>query len=54
VISGDKRCRIASNVLRHLLQGPDDLVMEVACGLHNFREARCSKATSVLLPIQMN
>ena len=53
-ISGVKRCRIVSDILRHLKEGFDDLVMEVACGLHNFREAHRSGVTSILLPIQMN
>jgi hypothetical protein len=35
VLSGDKRCRIVSDALRHLLEGFDDPVMEVACGLRN-------------------
>src|SRR5271167_861019 len=38
VIGGVKRCRIVSDTLRHLKRGFKDLVMEVACGLHNFRE----------------
>jgi len=54
VISGVKRCRIVSDILRHLKEGFNDLVMEVACGLHNFREAHRSELTPILLPIQMN
>jgi len=54
VISGVKRCRIVSDVLRHIKEGFNDLVMEVACGLHNFREVHRSELTPVLLPIQMN
>jgi hypothetical protein len=54
VISGVKRCRIVSDILRHLKEGFNDLVMEVACGLHNFREFHRSPATPTLLPIQMN
>jgi hypothetical protein len=54
VISGVKRCRIVSDILRHLKEGFNDLVMEVACGLHNFRELRRSAAVPRLLPIQMN
>jgi hypothetical protein len=53
-LSGVKRCRIVSDVLRHLKEGLDDLVMEVTCGLHNFREVHRSGVTPVLLPIQMN
>jgi hypothetical protein len=37
VISGVKRCRIVHDVLRHTKAQFDDLVMEIACGLHNFR-----------------
>jgi hypothetical protein len=54
VLSGVKRCRIVSDVLRHLKEGFNDLVMEVASGLHNFRESHRSELPPVLLPIQMN
>lgn len=37
VIAGVKRCRIVKDVLRLTTDGISDLVMEVACGLHNFR-----------------
>jgi hypothetical protein len=37
VISGVKRCRIVKEVLRNWTQGFADVVMEIACGLHNFR-----------------
>jgi hypothetical protein len=37
VIAGVKRCRIVKDVLRLTTEGISDLVMEVACGLHNFR-----------------
>jgi DDE superfamily endonuclease/Helix-turn-helix of DDE superfamily endonuclease len=37
VISGLKRCRIVKDVLRSTKAGFDDLVMVLACGLHNFR-----------------
>ena len=37
VIAGVKRCRIVKDVLRLTTEGSSDLVMEVACGLHNFR-----------------
>src|ERR671914_2755829 len=36
VISGVKRCRIVKDVLRLTKKGISDLVMEIACGLHNF------------------
>lgn len=38
VISGIKRCRIVADVFRNFKNGYDDRVMEVACGLHNFRD----------------
>jgi hypothetical protein len=37
VIAGVKRCRIVKDVLRLTTDGIADLVMEIACGLHNFR-----------------
>ena len=37
VISGVKRCRIVHEVFRNTTAQFDDLVMEIACGLHNFR-----------------
>ena len=37
VIAGVKRCRIVKDVLRLTKEGVADLVMEVACGLHNLR-----------------
>lgn len=36
-IAGVKRCRIVHDVLRNTTAYFDDLVMEIACGLHNFR-----------------
>jgi hypothetical protein len=39
VIAGVKRCRIVKDVLRLTKQGSSDLVMEIACGLHNLRVA---------------
>jgi hypothetical protein len=36
-IAGVKRCRIVKDVLRNTKAGFSDLVMEVACALHNFR-----------------
>ena len=36
-ISGIKRCRIVKDVLRNTKSGFSDLVMEVACALHNLR-----------------
>jgi hypothetical protein len=37
VIAGVKRCRIVKEVLRLTKEGVSDLVMEIACGLHNLR-----------------
>ena len=37
VIAGVKRCRIVKEVLRLTKAGIADLVMEIACGLHNLR-----------------
>lgn len=37
VIAGIKRCRIVKDVLRNWKSEFDDLVMEIACGLHNLR-----------------
>jgi hypothetical protein len=37
VIAGVKRCRIVKEVLRLRKAGIWDVVMEIACGLHNLR-----------------
>lgn len=37
VISGVKRCHVVKDVFRNTKLGYDDTVMELACGLHNFR-----------------
>lgn len=37
VIAGVKRCRIVHEVFRTTTAQCDDLVMEIACGVHNFR-----------------
>ena len=37
VIAGVKRCRIVHDVFRNTTAHFEDLVMEIACGLHNFR-----------------
>ncbi len=39
VIGGIKRCRIVKDVFRNTKEKFDDLAMEVASGLHNFRSA---------------
>jgi hypothetical protein len=36
-IAGVKRCRIVKDVFRNTKEGFSDLVMEVACALHNLR-----------------
>lgn len=37
VIAGIKRCRIVKETLRLTKDGISDMVMEIACGLHNLR-----------------
>jgi hypothetical protein len=37
VIAGVKRCRIVKDIFRNTKAEYDDLVIEIACGLHNFR-----------------
>jgi hypothetical protein len=37
VIAGVKRCRIVKDIFRNTKEAYDDMVMELACGLHNFR-----------------
>lgn len=54
VIGSIKRARIVSDTFRHLKDGWEDLVMEVACGLHNFREQHRRGAGQVLAPVQLN
>jgi len=39
VLCGVKRCRIVKDVFRNTKDRFDDIVMEIACGLHNFRTA---------------
>lgn len=46
VIAGIKRCRIVKDVFRNTKERFADVVMEIACGLHNFRTTLRSKATS--------
>lgn len=36
-ISGVKRCKIVKDIFRYRRYGYDDMVMELACGLHNLR-----------------
>jgi len=37
IIASVKRCRIVKEVFRNTRENYEDLVMELACGLHNFR-----------------
>ena len=37
IINGVKRCRIVKDVFRNTKDMYEDLVMEIACGLHNLR-----------------
>lgn len=37
VMAGVKRCHIVHDVFRNTKTSFEDLVMEIACGLHNFR-----------------
>jgi hypothetical protein len=37
VLAGVKRCRIVKDVWRLTKAGISDLVLEIACGLHNLR-----------------
>jgi hypothetical protein len=39
IIAGIKRCRIVKDILRNTTPNYDDVVMELACSLHNFRTA---------------
>ena len=39
IIAGIKRCRIVKDLFRNTKEKYDDLVMEIACALHNFRVA---------------
>jgi len=43
IINGIKRCRIVKELFRNTKERYDDLVMEIACGLHNLRVA-CRKS----------
>ena len=37
VIRSMKRCRVVQDTIRLVIDGVEDLVMEICCGLHNFR-----------------
>jgi hypothetical protein len=47
VLSGVKRCHIVKDVFRNTRIGIEDIVLEIACGLHNFRQKIRSKAENV-------
>jgi len=47
VIAGVKRCRIVKDIFRNTRIGIEDLVLEIACGLHNFRQKLRSKTENV-------
>ncbi len=47
VIAGIKRCRIVKDVLRNTRIEFEDMVMEIACALHNFRQKLRSKSERV-------
>jgi hypothetical protein len=36
IIAGMKRCRMVQELFRNTKEQYDDLVMEIACALHNF------------------
>ena len=37
VLAGVKRCRMVKDIVRLTTDGMADLVMEIACGVHNLR-----------------
>jgi hypothetical protein len=45
IISGVKRLRIVKDVFRNTRAGFSDIVIEIACGLHNFRTVHRSTIT---------
>src|SRR5215213_9156725 len=47
ILSGVKRCHIVKDVFRNTRIGIEDMVLEIACGLHNFRQRIRSKAEYV-------
>jgi hypothetical protein len=47
VLCGVKRCRIVKDIFRNTRIGIEDMVLEIACGLHNFRQKLRSKTESV-------
>jgi hypothetical protein len=51
-IAGVKRCRIVKDVFRNTKEGFSDMVMEVACALHNLR-VECRHPQPVFLLTDM-
>jgi len=51
-IAGVKRCRIVKDTFRNTKDGFSDLVMEVACALHNLR-VECRHSEPVFLLHQL-
>ena len=49
VIAGVKRCRIVKDILRNWKSDFDDLIVELACGLHNLRVTKRSPIESINL-----
>ena len=49
VIAGVKRCRVVKDIFRNTKEHFDDLVMEIACGLHNFRVEHRSPVQTLIL-----
>jgi hypothetical protein len=49
VIAGVKRCRIVKDIFRNRKEGFADLVMDIACGLHNFRVDNRSPLQTIAL-----
>lgn len=47
VLAGVKRCRIVKDLLRLTKTNISDMVMEIACGLHNLR-ATCRQSVTTL------
>lgn len=55
VIAGVKRCRIVKDLLRNTKEGFSDLIIDIACALHNFRtDCRHPLPSFNLLDFAMN
>jgi hypothetical protein len=53
IIAGIKRCRIVKDIFRNTKEKYDDLVMEIACGLHNFSPTTTLYLAFCLPPLSM-